>query len=113
MVLDAGLVDKSQWNYVMDSEGNNRARMYATPTSPFVTAALYGRDHSRDSANIPYAVSGIIVDLNNNSSGLSANINILLIVTMSLFIMSIAYVVNRLPVKNGFKISQTSNYGSV
>ena len=119
MVLDEGLVDKTQWDYVMDSEGNSRARMSASPTSAFVTAALYGRDHSRDSSYtrrdplVPYAVNGIIENLDNKSSGLSSNINVFLIITISLLVMSIVYAVNRLPVKNSFKVKQIPNYGSV
>ena len=118
MVLDTGIVDKTQWNYVMDSEGNNRARMYGYPTSPFVTAALYGRDYLRDSSlkrqrqpEVRFSIkSASAVQDSSRSSGLSANMNVLLIICMSILVVSLLYAVNRFPAKND-NVKSNTNYG--
>ena len=110
MVLDTGIVDKTQWNYVMDSVGNNRARMYSSPTSSFVTAALYGRDYLRDSHSKRRSfVKSASVD-SSGSSRLSANVNVVLIVCMSILVVGLLYAVNRLPAKN-INVKTNTNYG--
>ena len=122
MVFDTGIVDKTQWNYVMDSEGNNRARMYGSPTSAFVTAALYGRDYSRDSSlkrrrqpEVRFSIKSVSAVLGSStSSGLSVNTNVLLVICMSILVVGLVYAVNRLPNKSAnVKTNTNYAYGSI